>query len=484
MAGSQAAEEFEMEDAAEDPLMGVPPEFPVDAPTSALPKGSLDPVYEAKARVLNTAIQEIGMGKYQWQLFVVIGYVPDLSTGRIWPDYDKVRLGFRQFMAFGHVVDSTACGTRVQPTKGTASDTFSKRWAARRCNVLGTTSFYCFDPRVDPSQGFGCDIFGRKLAFNLTIGITAVFGLLSAISPTFAVLEWFAALWSIGVGGNLPVDSAIFLEFLPGSHQYLLTVLSIFWALAQVIATLVAWPLLGNAHYTCFDTSKPCSRNDNMGWRYFMVLMGGLAMVMFVLRFRYFTLFESPKFLMGHGRDAEAVRVVHAVARINGRTSNLTLEYLQSFNEQGQQETTTSAAVRRKLQAIDLSHLHALFANRQLAWSTSLIMLVWAFLGLGFPLYNAFLPYIQEARGVDFGDGSTYVTYRNLLIIAMLGVPGALLGGVLVEVPRLGRKGALTLATCMTGFFLFASTTAATSNALLFWNCGFAFMSNVTYAVL
>jgi hypothetical protein len=26
---------------------------------------SLDPVYEAKARILNSAIQEIGMGKYQ-----------------------------------------------------------------------------------------------------------------------------------------------------------------------------------------------------------------------------------------------------------------------------------------------------------------------------------------------------------------------------------------------------------------------------------
>lgn len=28
-------------------------------------EGSIDPIYEAKARVLNRAIQEIGMGKYQ-----------------------------------------------------------------------------------------------------------------------------------------------------------------------------------------------------------------------------------------------------------------------------------------------------------------------------------------------------------------------------------------------------------------------------------
>lgn len=119
--------------------------------------------------------------------------------------------------------------------------------------------------------GFGCDVFGRRWAFNLTIGITAVFGMVAAGSPNFAAIGVFAALWSVGVGGNLPVDSAIFLEFLPGSHQYLLTVLSIDWALAQVYATLVAWPLLGNL--TCQETDEECTRGENMGWRYFLIVM-------------------------------------------------------------------------------------------------------------------------------------------------------------------------------------------------------------------
>ena len=38
-------------------------------------KGSIDPVYEGKAQVLNSAIQDIGMGWYQWQLFIVVGGV-------------------------------------------------------------------------------------------------------------------------------------------------------------------------------------------------------------------------------------------------------------------------------------------------------------------------------------------------------------------------------------------------------------------------
>lgn len=36
-----------------------------DYETLDLFEGTIDPVYQAKARVLNHAIQEIGMGKYQ-----------------------------------------------------------------------------------------------------------------------------------------------------------------------------------------------------------------------------------------------------------------------------------------------------------------------------------------------------------------------------------------------------------------------------------
>lgn len=53
------------------------------APASALGGGSIDPVYEAKAQVLNKAIQDIGMGRYQWQLFIVIGF--GWASDNLWP---------------------------------------------------------------------------------------------------------------------------------------------------------------------------------------------------------------------------------------------------------------------------------------------------------------------------------------------------------------------------------------------------------------
>jgi len=426
-----------------------------EVPVSVLEDGSLDPVYEAKAKMLNKAMQDIGMGRDQGQLFIVIGF--GWAMDNLWPIVTSLIF--------------TPITNEFTPTRPPLLS------LSQNIGLLFGAVFW----------GFGCDIFGRRWAFNLTIGITAVFGMIAASSPNFAAIGTFAALWSVGVGGNLPVDSAIFLEFLPGSHQYLLTILSIYWALAQVFATLVAWPLLGNL--TCQQTDTTCTRGENMGWRYFMIVMGGVALLMFIGRFVFFTIFESPKFLMGKGRDTDAVRIVHEVARRNGKECSLTIEELESCNNFAlpgtvQQTSTASAAVKRKLQKLDSSHVKALFATKKLAFSTSTITLVWAFIGLGYPLYNAFLPYIQATRGADFGDGSTYITYRNSLIIAVLGVPGCILGAVLVETPHIGRKGTLALSTVLTGVFLLCSTTALTSNALLGWNCAYNFMSNIMYAVL
>jgi hypothetical protein len=50
---------------------------------AVLPAHTLDPVYEAKAKVLNRAIQDIGMGWYQWQLFIVIGF--GWASDNLWP---------------------------------------------------------------------------------------------------------------------------------------------------------------------------------------------------------------------------------------------------------------------------------------------------------------------------------------------------------------------------------------------------------------
>ncbi|KZV93829.1 MFS general substrate transporter [Exidia glandulosa HHB12029] len=423
-----------------------------------LPEGSLDPVYQAKAHVLNQAIQDIGMGKYQWQLFVVTGF--GWLADNLWP----IVTG----LIFAPVVNEFQLGNRGPFMK-----------LGQNIGLL-VGAF---------AWGIGSDVWGRRWSFNITLFITGVFALAAGGAPSFAALTVFVSLWSVGVGGNLPVDSAIFLEFIPGSHQYLLTVLSIWWAFGQLLGSLIAWPLISN--FSCEQTATTCTRSENMGWRYFLFTMGGLMLVLWGIRFFIFKLYESPKYLMGRGKDQQAVDVVRFVAKTNGHETHLSVEDLRSLDgstiaggDDAALDTSAAAAVKRKLAAFNSGHVKSLFATRKLAWSTFLLIIIWALIGLAFPLYNAFVTFFLASRGADFGDGSVYITYRNQVILSVIGVPGALMAGWFVELPYIGRRGTLSIFTILTGVFLFASTTARSSDALLGWNCGYSFTSNVMYGVL
>ena len=46
-------------------LFADPPMGPTSTIVDLFDEGSVDPVYQAKARILNAAIQDMGMGKYQ-----------------------------------------------------------------------------------------------------------------------------------------------------------------------------------------------------------------------------------------------------------------------------------------------------------------------------------------------------------------------------------------------------------------------------------
>lgn len=95
------------------------------------------------------------------------------------------------------------------------------------------------------------------------------------------------------------------MEFLPNADGALLTVLSIWWPVGQLVASLIGWGFLG----THYDADK--------GWRYFVYTIGVITFIMFLTRFVLFHLFESPKFLLSQGRQTEAVAVVHGIARKN-----------------------------------------------------------------------------------------------------------------------------------------------------------------------
>ena len=86
--------------------------------------------------------------------------------------------------------------------------------------------------------GTASDVIGRRLAFNFTLFLAGVFGLASGGGPNWIGTCALYACIGLGVGGNLPVDGALFLEFLPQTSGNLLTLLSVFWPVGNLIASL------------------------------------------------------------------------------------------------------------------------------------------------------------------------------------------------------------------------------------------------------
>ena len=88
------------------------------------------------------------------------------------------------------------------------------------------------------SWGILSDMVGRRIAFNSTLFITGLFGMLVALGPNWTSTAILFACMGFGVGGNLPVDGALFLEFLPMADNKLLTLLSAWWPVGQLAASL------------------------------------------------------------------------------------------------------------------------------------------------------------------------------------------------------------------------------------------------------
>lgn len=77
--------------------------------------------------------------------------------------------------------------------------------------------------------GFSADIIGRRFAFNISLFVSSIFTVVAGASPTWIVLGLFTSLSAFGAGGNLVLDTTVFLEYLPSRHQWLLTLMAAWW---------------------------------------------------------------------------------------------------------------------------------------------------------------------------------------------------------------------------------------------------------------
>jgi len=414
-----------------------------------------DTPYDRKSKVINRALQDMGMGKYQWELFALCG--GGWMADNLW--LQGVALTLPQLS-----VEFGISETEVRYTT-----------LALFLGLCIGASFW----------GTASDVLGRRLAFNFTLFLAGVFGLASGGGPNWIGTCALYACIGLGVGGNLPVDGALFLEFLPQTSGNLLTLLSVFWPVGNLIASLLAWAYIPN--FSC-TAGQPCTREQNMGWRYLILTLGAITFAMFICRFFLFHLYESPKFLLSRGRQAEAVATVYGIASYNNTTTWLTEDILNYVG--GDPEATgedakmsTIQIIKHSLGRFSMKRFSALFADKKLGITTALLWFQWTTIGMAYPLFNAFLPQYLANSGGDV-ENDTSTVYRNYAITAIVGVPGSLLACWTVDIKHIGRKGTMSIATVITGVFVFLFTISSDSDFQLAFTCLEAFFQNVMYGVL
>ncbi|KAK5947673.1 hypothetical protein PMZ80_001827 [Knufia obscura] len=395
--------------------------------------------FEKKAALINAELDKFGLGKYQICIWFLCGF------------------GYFLDLAWSQGVGLIA--TAIYQEMNVAPVNYGNIWACANAGLaIGALTF-----------GLLVDVIGRYWAFNLTCLITSVFGLLLA-APKFnyGAICGIYFLASLGLGGNIPIDATIALEFLPQNRRFLVALLSMWQPIGVVVASAVAF---GTAAKWRCDVELPsckavasgepcCTVSSNMGWRYLLIVLGLMTLTVFFLRFVVFKFYESPKFLLSRGREAEAIEVLHKIAKYNKAPApTLTIEHFALIDEAASADgeileqrhpAATGKHVVKNFFA-NFKHLKGLFTNKLQLFI--FILLAIAYMGdyWSFNLAGAYLPVILLQNNVSTGQGTVTETYRQYVYIYLPGILGAVLALVSIQLPLVGRKWSLVFSALCQG---------------------------------
>jgi len=441
-----------------------------DRPLEADPEFQGLTLFEKKARIVNRELDSMGMGRYQWMIFGLCG--------------------------FGYFLDllwAQAFGLVVAPLKQELGFSDGEVGNISSAFAAGLTAGAFV-------WGVLVDIIGRQWAFNFTVLFSSIFGLCLGAPSSYNAILVLTAFVGFGVGGNIPIDTTITLEFLPQNRRFLLPLLSIFQPIGVVVCSALAYAFI--PRYSCaadlescrnVPAGQPCcTKADNYGWRYLLFTLGAITMLVFVLRFVVFRFQESPKFLLYRGKDEKAVKVLQHIAHFNRTSTPITLETFAALSGDddasgtapstspilggGAQQATATFRAKCK---IELQRYRLLFKNATTTRLTILIWIIYIFDYWGFSIAGGLLPYILQQKSKEAGL-STESTYRSYIYIYLFGLPGVVLGTSLYR----GRQLAMLGSSAMFAASLFIFTAVDTQAKYIGVNGLVYFFQSMFNAVL
>lgn len=360
-------------------------------------------IFEKKAALINVEIDKFGMGRYQICIWFLcgFGYFLDLAWAQgvgliVTSIYQEVSI---------RKVFNRICLTSVTdgcPCTGARKHLFHcKRRIGCRCTLLRPCS-RCYWSQM----GFQLDLPDYFDLWTLVgrfpgLEINSLCLIFNQAAPKFNYSAICAIyfLASLGLGGNIPIDATIALEFLPHNRRFLVALLSMWQPIGVAIASVIAYGT--TAKWRC-DPNLPscvsagegeacCTVDDNMGWRYNVIVLGSMTLAVFFLRFFVFRFHESPKFLLARGKEAEAIEVLHKIAKFNKQPPpTLTVDMFAAIDDAATNATSgahvraevpagTKATTKKVIQGFgkELKRLKGIFDNKLSAYIFILLALTY-----------------------------------------------------------------------------------------------------------
>ncbi|XP_075984568.1 organic cation transporter protein-like [Anticarsia gemmatalis] len=255
--------------------------------------------------------------------------------------------------------------------------------------------------------GFLSDRYGRKITFLVAITTVIIFGLIIPFSPNYIIFTLLRTLLGMATAGTMVVSFVIVMESVgPRYREVTGCLFQIPFTIGHMTVSIFAY------YFRSWDT-------------YTLAL--GIPPLIYLGYF--FTLSESPRWLVSQGRVDEATKIVKRAAAIN----NLPTEKIEETLTQLSQEIRKCSSEEPRL------NYSALF-QRSLAMKTVCCCTMWLILGI---TYFGFNQYISQTSPDPF---------VSVALAGAMQMPSAIVSIWLIK--KLGRRLTTSIFFILGGVFV------------------------------